>query len=503
VQQSALLPAAVPTDVQKLAAGFALRMYTHIPRNAEFAYMFDGDAVINGGECFLVAWSFGCSAYASMSRVQCVGAGAPPRVQVDTPAVSKRLFDILLEHPLCVAGGHAYEYVEVDPAVRAKRGRKRVRKVKQLPVHRVPILWDDIARIGNGLLRIADADVIEVPCADPNKKRRRAVVPADPDGPPPLAPEEGDGGDEGGGGGGGDDSGGDGSDDDKELVADLEEILGAAFDPGRAEPPGPDDDGPEEEGSERSEGGEDLDDIAHPPPLPPAPPPPAPPPPLGPLNASFQAATVEVKGAIARLAQTCVAESRRALADAVAEAARAVGDSLEDRTISLIEHDDSVVFAYWTHAARHRYRPITIWKGNRVKAIVPARVPEVEAPNCRIIVHRTPAVMMMRKASEGADVMPEWCLRLHVNAEAALYGGPIHVEAESAICTLCVATAAIVGEGAVEPLRDELHRAHCCNTLWHAVCTRTMAAFLGDPGAGEVAPDMISKFTCGVCALSY
>ena len=158
--------------------------------------------------------------------------------------------------------------------------------------------------------------------------------------------------------------------------------------------------------------------------------------------------------------------------------AAATGTVLDDKTISLIRFADRVLFVLWTDAATRWCRPITV-KGrlHHIEAIVPARISKMCVWGCEVLIHRCPDVMLLRKATEGADTMPSWCMVLHRFYNARLFCGPLSSSPVAGLpvpeCVVCVVGAQFLGTQVL--LDRDLFTCVGCTVIWHLCCKKAFA----------------------------
>jgi hypothetical protein len=196
--------------------------------------------------------------------------------------------------------------------------------------------------------------------------------------------------------------------------------------------------------------------------------------PVGPLALSiaYDRVRLDVEEAIKQSKELLALAREFALA-----AGFAAVDRPTNHSISLIEHDGQVMWAYWTDSSAWEMRPLTVQGSDHfIQAIVPHRVIKRQVIGCRIIVGKVPATMRMRRQSY-ADKVPEWCMTLFKHASAQFFSGPLDPDDPlTSSCVVCL-------EGSESGVRSapadwELHRCVDCTTVWHRECARAYKASL-------------------------
>ena len=187
---------------------------------------------------------------------------------------------------------------------------------------------------------------------------------------------------------------------------------------------------------------------------------------------------------------TTISSAIEGIRDAHAKAA-ATGHAIADKTISLIVSGPHVMWVRWTDAVTWECRQVTL-RGvhNVIQAIVPINVPKKNVHGCRVVIHNVPAVMLMRKPTEGADRMPAWCMLLYVLEQARIYSGPLHVAPLDPQCAVCDARPGlgIASDG------TDVYRCQACACLWHLRCAKAFCPDITDEISDE-------NFKCPVCLL--
>ena len=106
----------------------------------------------------------------------------------------------------------------------------------------------------------------------------------------------------------------------------------------------------------------------------------------------------------------------------LAEESRA--QPLRNQDISLVSKGDVVTLVYWTDVRCKEGRRLGINHNNTIKALVHAKVVVESFADARVIVHRVPAIMLMRKAREACP-LPAWCLSLLEVEQCQQFVGPL------------------------------------------------------------------------------
>ena len=188
-------------------------------------------------------------------------------------------------------------------------------------------------------------------------------------------------------------------------------------------------------------------------------------------------------------------------------------EALVDKGISLIKYRDpelkgtsdaseNLLFVRWEDVSRMEARPITLDKGNYIKALVCCNIPKIKCNVSDILIKDT-GTKMTRAAGPLRDTLPEWCVHIADFHNAQTFAGPTEPGlevSETARCLDCFVhgRAQRWAKRKSNQFFRENNLYRCCKCLlyWHKHCVQKYVGQLGPIAAAVAAP-----FTCPGCAV--
>jgi hypothetical protein len=164
-----------------------------------------------------------------------------------------------------------------------------------------------------------------------------------------------------------------------------------------------------------------------------------------------------------------IAAQAKVLVEGLTDARRLAEEScaqpLRNQDISLVSKGDVVTLVYWTDVRCKEGRRLGINHNNTIKALVHAKIVVESFAGARVIVHRVPAIILMRKGRQ-AFPLPAWCLSLLEVEQCQQFAGPL--DEPPAKCQRC----AELKRRGMENTKHGLDMYCCqsCGGFWHREC---------------------------------
>ena len=205
-----------------------------------------------------------------------------------------------------------------------------------------------------------------------------------------------------------------------------------------------------------------------------------------PEHCNDDAPTTPLPHALAQLVTEAVADHEQQIVHAKEQGVAHHG-TLRDKDISLFSDGrGDISFVYWKSGASMEGRRLVVGRTCYIKAIVFFKTPPEPFATYQVHICRVPAAMLMRKQTEGADRMPQWCLVYERWLRSKTYTGPFSPADlyTTHTCLLCTQVSKLFDAdlaGFDRPRPTDLEPMFLCDTCcsyWHVSCIARL-----DPGS--------------------